>query len=114
VGPNAIAGFLEVNGKGTTIPVEEDGGPGTRGSHWDDESFDTNLMTGFIALGDSPLSVMTISSLQDLGYVVNYAPADRYQVHGRQERQDDGTATASVLINLAERERLVRPLAVVK
>jgi hypothetical protein len=114
VGPNAIAGFHEVNGKGATIPVEEDGGAGTRGSHWDEETFDTELMTGFIALGSSPLSVMTIGSMQDLGYVVSYAPADRYQVHRRQERQDDGTATASVGINLAERERLVRPLAVVK
>jgi hypothetical protein len=113
VGPNAIAGFHEVGGRGATIPVEEDGGPGTRFGHWDDETFDTELMTGFIALGESPLSVMTIGSMQDLGYVVDNSAADRYQVRGRQERVD-GEATASALFNLAGRERLIRPLAVVE
>ena len=113
VGPNAIAGFHEVGGRGATVPVEEDGGPGTRFSHWDDETFDTELMTGFIALGESPLSVMTIGSMQDLGYVVDNTAADRYQVRGRQERVD-GETTASSMFNLAGRERLIRPLAVVE
>jgi hypothetical protein len=52
--------------------------------------------------------------MQDLGYVVNNSAADRYQVTGHQERVDDGEATASLRINLAARERLIRPLAVVK
>lgn len=114
VGPNAIAGFHEVGGRGATVPVEEDGGPGTRFGHWDDDTFDTELMTGFIGLGESPLSVMTIGSMADLGYEVDNSPADRYQVTGRQERVDEEEATASVRINLAARERLLRPTAVVK
>jgi hypothetical protein len=114
VGPNAIAGFHEVRGRGATIPVEEDGGPGTRFSHWDDETFDAELMTGFIGLGESPLSIMTIGSMADLGYLVNNNAADSYRVSGRQERVDDPEATASVRINLAARERLLRPVAVVK
>jgi hypothetical protein len=114
VGPNAIAGFHEVGGRGATIPVEEDGGPGTRFSHWDDETFDTELMTGFIGLGESPLSVMTSGSMADLGYVVNNNAADSYRVTGRQERVDEEEATASVRIDLAGRERLIRPLGVVE
>ena len=114
VGPNAIAGYHEVNGRGATVPVEEGGGPGTRFSHWDEETFDAELMTGFIALGESPLSVMTIGSMADLGYVVDNSAADGYRVTGKQERVDDGAATASVRINLAAREQLIRPLAVVK
>ena len=113
VGPNAIAGFHAVNGRGATIPVEEDGGPGTRFSHWDDETFDTELMTGFIGLGESPLSVMTVGSMDDLGYEVNNAAADDYHVLGRQERVDE-TETASVRIDLAGRERLIRPTGVVQ
>jgi hypothetical protein len=113
VGPNAIAGFHDVGGRGATIPVEDGGGPGTRFSHWDEETFDAELMTGFIALGESPLSVMTIGSMQDLGYVVNNNAADRYQVTGHQERVDDEAATASVRINLGARERLIRPVGVV-
>jgi hypothetical protein len=46
--------------------------------------------------------------------VVNNNAADDYQVKGRQERVDDTEATARVRINLAARERLSRPLAVVK
>jgi hypothetical protein len=114
VGPNAIAAFHEVGGRGATIPLEDEFGPGTRLSHWDEDTFDNELMTGFISLsGTSPLSVMTIGSMQDLGYQVSYAPADRYQVRGSQERADEET-TASAQINLIAGERLIRPLAVVK
>ena len=84
-----------MGGRSATIPVEGGGGSGTRFSHWDEETFDAELMTGFIALGESPLSVMTIGSMQDLGYVVNNNAADRYQVTGHQERVDDEEATAS-------------------
>jgi hypothetical protein len=114
VGPSAIAGFHEVGGRGSSIPVEEDGGSGTAFGHWDDETFDTELMTGFIATGESPLSVMTIGSMRDLGYEVNPAAADPYKVQGRQERVDEGQTTAAMRVNLAGRERLLRPLMIVK
>ena len=113
VGPNAIAGYHDVGGRGVSVPVEDGGGPGTRLSHWDEETFDEELMTGFIALGKSPLSVMTIGSMADLGYVVDPAAADRYRVSGRQERVA-GDVTASQRINLGAREQLLRPVAVVE
>ena len=34
------------------------------------------LMTGYINLGDNPLSLVTIQQMADLGYVVNPAAAD--------------------------------------
>ena len=51
------------------IPLELDGGPGTAGSHWDEEIFTSELMTGYID-GNNSLSYMTIASLGDLGYTV--------------------------------------------
>ena len=49
------------------IPVELDGGAGTAWSHWDEETFFNELMTGYID-GDNYLSYTTIASLGDLGY----------------------------------------------
>ena len=112
VGPNGIAGYLDVGGRGNSVPVEEDFGPGTAFSHWDEETFDEELMTGFIALGASPLSIMTIGSMQDLGYSTNPAAADRYHVSGRQERVASDQPAAR--FDLAGREKLIRPLAVVE
>jgi len=59
------------------VPVEENGIPGTGCSHWDEETFGDELMTGYIALTTS-LSPVTIGALDDLGYEVNYAAADAY------------------------------------
>jgi hypothetical protein len=59
--------------------VEGDqGGDGTINSHWDEFTFGNELMTGFLNHGTNPLSVMTIRSLEDLGYVTNPAAADAY------------------------------------
>jgi hypothetical protein len=60
------------------IPIENRGGPGTRDSHWRDLVFGTELMTGFVAGPGNPISRMTIASLQDMGYEVNFAVADPY------------------------------------
>ena len=64
VGQNALQVF-DPNAQG--IPVEQDGGPGTRDSHWDEETFDNELMTGFLDQ-ENFVSPMTIASLADLGY----------------------------------------------
>jgi hypothetical protein len=72
-GNNAVtqyhADFAESAG---SIPVEQDGGSGTAGSHWDEDRFTTELMTGYIDQTDSTTHMyvadMTIASLADLGY----------------------------------------------
>jgi hypothetical protein len=113
VGPMGIAGYLEVGGRGISIPVEEGFGPGTRLSHWDEETFDKELMTGFIGTKGAPLSVMTIGSVGDLGYQVSAATADKYRVSGRQERTAGDPAAADP-VDLGRREKLITPLAVVE
>ena len=64
----------------TGVPVWNTGGPGTAGSHWRDSVFRTELMTGYAEPAGvvMPISRLTIGSLQDLGYTVNYAAADPY------------------------------------
>jgi hypothetical protein len=43
-------------------------GPGTRLSHWRKSVLDNELMTGFLNLGENPLSRITAGSMRDLGY----------------------------------------------
>lgn len=57
--------------------VEEDGGAGTAGGHWDELLYDAELMTGYIEGLDENgnninyLSSMTVASIADLGYAVD-------------------------------------------
>ncbi len=64
------------------VPVANTGtlGDGTREGHWREKTFDHELMTGFVEQGEMPLSRMTIASFRDLGYEVNMAVADPYQL----------------------------------
>lgn len=55
------------------IPVEQDGGSGTAGSHWDEVIFTTELMTGYINSSGMYVADMTIASLADLGYELSGA-----------------------------------------
>ena len=70
-GDNAVAEYLELGGTGSGIPVEQDGGSGTAGSHWDEETFVNELMTGYINDGYNPFSEMSAASFADLGYVID-------------------------------------------
>ena len=69
-GSNALAEYLAAGGSGSGVPVEQDGGSGTAGSHWDEETFDNELMTGYINDGYNPFSKMSAASFGDLGYVL--------------------------------------------
>jgi hypothetical protein len=80
-GAAAIAAFNAAGGTpyaGGKVPVMDLGGPGTRNSHWRDEVFDPELMTGFLGGGFNPLSAVSVRSLQDLGYTVSVAGADPF------------------------------------
>lgn len=69
--------------KGTgalAIPVENTGGPGTADSHWRETIFRSELMSGFIAAANNPISAMTVASLQDLGYEVDVNAAEPYSL----------------------------------
>jgi hypothetical protein len=62
------------------VPVENQGGAGTRDGHWRQSVFQNELMTGWVSAAHNPLSIMTIGSLEDLGYMVNYGAADAYMI----------------------------------
>jgi len=62
---------------GNFVPVETGGGSGTRGSHWSENVFDNELMTGW-ANGSMPISRVTVGALADMGYRVNLSAADAY------------------------------------
>jgi hypothetical protein len=82
IGAGGIAGCQALGAVVTcahSVPVEgTQGGPGTLYSHWRESTFGNELMTGFIQRGPNPLSIMSIRSLEDLGYTVNPAAADAY------------------------------------
>ena len=82
-GAQALAQFDLIGGAGfggAKVPVENQGGPGTADGHWRESVFDNELMTGFINLGDNPLSVVSIASLADLGYQVDIGRADPFSI----------------------------------
>lgn len=81
-GAAALQAFDDVGGAsyaGNPVPVANTGGAGTRDAHWRESVFATELMTGFLNGGvANPLSVVSIASLEDLGYVVDPGAADAY------------------------------------
>ena len=83
-GPVATAQYNIVFGRSdTSVPVENDGGPGTHDTHWRESGFGSELMTGFLDEDSNPVSRVTVGSLADLGYVVDLAAADAYAAPGR-------------------------------
>ena len=87
-GTNAVAAFTGSNGGTlfTSVPVENfqpgvECNNGTRDSHWEEDVFRSEVMTGFISGIQRPLSLTSIQSLKDLGYVVNAAAADPFNIN---------------------------------
>ncbi len=81
VGAAALAAFDDAGGTtyvGGKVPVMNVGGAGTINSHWRDEVFDPEIMTGFLSDGFNPLSEVSIQSLADLGYTVDVSQADPF------------------------------------
>jgi len=78
--PNGLASeeYQRISGcSGASIPVERDGGSGTACGHWDEECFMGEIMTGHLS-GNMAMSTMTLASLEDMGYMVDYSRADPY------------------------------------
>ena len=72
---------------GPGAPIENCGagspngcGTGNWLGHWRETAFNNELMTGFIEASNNLLSRMSIGALQDLGYPVNMAGADSYNL----------------------------------
>jgi len=78
-GQYALSAYQETNPTAAFIPVEDGGGSGTAGSHWDEQALDNELMTGYINNDGDPstnddnyLSKFSVMALADLGYTVDY------------------------------------------
>jgi len=84
VGSQGLAAFDRIGGASyvasAKVPVENQGGPGTCDAHWRESVFKNELMTGFLNIGSNPLSLETVASMGDLGYLVTYSAADPYVV----------------------------------
>ena len=79
-GAAAVNQWQGLGGAGN-VPVEEEGGQGTARSHWNEETFGAELMTGFANTSVfQPLSRMSIASFADMGYAVNLNAADAYSL----------------------------------
>gem|GEM_PF-486432 len=97
------------------VPVEATGGQGTADGHWRDSVFNNELMTGFINTpGPNPLSRITIAQFADLGYQVNFTPADTYLVAPLSRRTSIGGLPRNDLIVTRPVQHVLPPSAVVK
>ncbi len=98
------------------LPIENMGGGGTRFSHWRELTLDNELMTGFLNLGENPLSRITAGSLRDLGYKTAMV-GEKYQL----EKGTPGVDISSFDpedysegVFIAEKETLLKPIGFVK
>ena len=83
-GPVATAQYNLLFGRNdSSVPVENDGGPGTHDTHWRESVFGNELLTGFVDDGRNLISRVTVGSLADLGYVVDLSAAEAYAAPGR-------------------------------
>lgn len=81
IGENAVAAYRSLTGNNaaTYVPLETGGGAGTAYSHWSENIFNTEIMTGYAeSSGNMPLSILTVAALEDLGYSVDYTAAEAY------------------------------------
>jgi hypothetical protein len=66
---------------GEGVPLQRTGGQGTRGSHWAERNFENELMTGNLNSDRvNPISRITLSALEDIGYPVDIGSASRYSL----------------------------------
>ncbi|WP_232660319.1 leishmanolysin-related zinc metalloendopeptidase [Pseudonocardia sp. TRM90224] len=81
-GSGAVAQYAAL-GRSGAVPVENEGGPGTREGHWRESVFGHELMSGFISRPGNPLSKLTAASLGDLGYQIDIEAAEPYTIPER-------------------------------
>ena len=82
-GVNALKQWRALGCSGD-LPVETDGGLGTAGGHWDEDCLADEMLTGvarsFLPKNSQKLSQLTVASLEDIGFKVDYTAADRYTI----------------------------------
>jgi hypothetical protein len=80
-GTGGVAEFQGALAQIGNPPIENDGGAGTRDSHWDEQFFDTEIMTGWLDGSGNPVSRLTLAAFGDLGWSgIVLGVADAYSV----------------------------------
>jgi hypothetical protein len=100
-GSAAIAAFDQMmpGYAGAKVPVANVGGGGSINSHWRESVLGSELMTPNLnSAVPNPLSILTVMSLQDIGYTVNPAAADMQVMSSMQA----DAAAASPKIHLVD------------
>ena len=107
--------FWNAEGGTGLLPIEADGGPGTAFGHWDEDALNNELMTGFLNLGENPLSRITAGSVRDLGYR-SASVGEQYDLPRGTPGVDPAEAAASSSegLNIASREILLTPIGFVQ
>uniref|UniRef100_UPI0035945795 leishmanolysin-related zinc metalloendopeptidase n=1 Tax=Pricia sp. TaxID=2268138 RepID=UPI0035945795 len=109
--------FWNAEGGTDELPVENMGGPGTALGHWRESALNNELMTGFLNLGENPLSRITAGSMRDLGYGSSSVGESYDLPRGTpgvdiSDLGDEGTAENPGL-NIAKMEVLLQPIGFV-
>jgi hypothetical protein len=109
-GANARQACLAAGGTlacSSYVPVEgTPEPPGTRDSHWRENTFNQEMMTGYLD-PTSPISAITIGGLKDLGFVVDDTKADPYTMPPAGFLPSISNAS----VRRDEWEQIVRPVA---
>ena len=109
-GTNGVAAWqTSLAGSGQPL-VEDEFGLGTQCGHWNDYTFGHELMTGFLDGGAvNPLSILSVRSLEDIGYTVDVSAADPYSLPAA---PGVGTQSSSGF-DIASAEVLLRPVGTI-
>ena len=95
-GTHAMAEYGRLRGGGAApVPVENQGGLGTRDAHWRETVFRSELMTGYVGAAGNPLSRLTVASLMDLGYTVDLEAAEAYGLPNLMALAEAGSLVAA-------------------
>ncbi len=103
--------FWNAEGGVDKLPIENIGGPGTRFGHWRESVLGNELMTGFLNLGENPLSRITAGSMEDLGYGAA-SVGEQYDLPKGTPgvNPEASTSDAESGLDIASREILVEPI----
>jgi len=104
--------FWNAEGGTDELPIEADFGPGTAFSHWDEATLNNELMTGFLNLGENPLSRITAGSMRDLGYGSS-SVGESYDLPKGTTGIPAKTAGSGEGIDIASKEVLLTPIGFV-
>jgi hypothetical protein len=102
--------FWNAEGGTGLLPVENAGGPGTRLGHWRESVLDNELMTGFLNLGENPLSRITAGSMRDLGYGAAMVGEQYDLPRGAPGVEVEAGSDTPAGLNIAEMEVTLAPI----